>query len=253
MPRRRYPGKRCGTDQPAKNRHRCIPSAKKYSSGHRVGRAWLSASNISTSTNFTVRFQRCVEAARFRSPLPSLTCPISLFLCSQVRKVSDAELLLTVVSMLSITTLFLGVYSGLPINEPRVAEGSGSQAGRLVAECHNRDSFAPWIAVLLVYIFLLMVGAAALAFKTRDLPSRIHESTHLMNGQARRNRVIGHASFFSLLTPHFRFVSLRISVLLALRILLSSPLIRLVESVRWAWAIGSGVAMEPRTAGETPT
>jgi hypothetical protein len=60
-----------------------------------------------------------------------------------VHKVEDSELLVTVGAMLSIVTIFLSVYSGMPLNEPRIAEGSGALAGKLISSCSNSSGFGP--------------------------------------------------------------------------------------------------------------
>jgi len=95
------------------------------------------------------------------------------------KKVSDTDLLLMVSVLVGGAVIMLSVASGLELSYPQVAEGSGTLVGRRVASCASKDGWTAFVGVLIAYMGLLCLGAAALAFKTRNLPSLFNESSHI--------------------------------------------------------------------------
>lgn len=99
----------------------------------------------------------------------------------QVRKVTDADLLLSVSALLGVVSIMLAVLSGAQLTQPSVAEGEGSLSGQIISECRNSSGYSPWVGVLIAYITALCLCAAFLGFKTRHIPSRFNEGTQILN------------------------------------------------------------------------
>jgi Leucine-rich repeat (LRR) protein len=97
-----------------------------------------------------------------------------------LRRVTDGDLLRTVLCLSAVTIVFLICFSALRLTWPDLVEGTGNRAGYAIPQCSVKGtSFAIWISFLLAYMCCLGVYAAFLAFKTRDLPSAYNESKQL--------------------------------------------------------------------------
>jgi hypothetical protein len=76
-------------------------------------------------------------------------------------------ILKTVAIFLALETVFLGVWTGMPISKAEWIIGSGETLGFSVQQCSQETGFGAFMGVQLAFIACIVLAAALIAFKTR--------------------------------------------------------------------------------------
>ena len=97
----------------------------------------------------------------------------------KAKSVSDGAIFKSVGALLLVECGFMLVFSTLPLSSPNLAPGTGSLANQLVISCSMESGAYVWLGIQVAFFALLMVGAAWMAFRTRNLPSAFNESQHI--------------------------------------------------------------------------
>jgi hypothetical protein len=99
----------------------------------------------------------------------------------KVKRVTDMDLLKVVLIYLFVQSIILIGFSSARLSLSELKLGSGSADGKYVNQCSQQNNFMIWIGIQLAFLFTVMVGAAFMAFKTRNVPSAFDESAHIAN------------------------------------------------------------------------
>lgn len=131
-----------------------------------VGRAWLSC--LPLAGILSILFAKCNRVDHIFGSMTLL----------KAKNVSDMSIVKFILSFCSIETIFLLVFSFIPLSEPRLDTGSGTLNTYLVQSCSLDSDGMAWLGVQIAFFAVLMFAAGALAFRTRNLPSAFSQDTH---------------------------------------------------------------------------
>lgn len=138
--------------------------------GHALcaGRAWLTCLPLASILAVLLAKNSRLDAIFGRQKL-------------QVKAITDLQILVVVVIVCMLQCILLAVFTALPLSRAALEIGKGSLSDNLVTLCSQEIGFMDWLGAEIAFIACLMLPAAYLGFKTRDLPSQYNESAHIQN------------------------------------------------------------------------
>ena len=107
----------------------------------------------------------------------------AIYTSTQLRQnvYTDLDMLTAVTCVALVQAILLAFFSGLPLSKPVLQLGAGGFNDRLLQQCSQESGFMEWVYAEVAFIGCLILPAAWLGWKTRDLPCEFRESSHIQN------------------------------------------------------------------------
>jgi hypothetical protein len=104
----------------------------------------------------------------------------------KAKNVSDMSIVKYILAICGVEVLLLLIFSFMPLSQPRLAAGVGTLSTHMVTSCSLENGGMAWVGAQIAFFTILMLAAAFLAFKTRNLPSAFSQCSDAQRAERGR-------------------------------------------------------------------